>query len=167
MRILITGVGNVGKSTLREEVAASYGDNIIQVDMDYYQGPLPPKGEKIVLVEDVHGLEKPSEYYDVVLYLKPMRGHFIRWLRRGKAWFSSGIVDIADRGGNGRPYSLANIPLILRIVLRNLLHYRQWVRDDLHVLQEKFKERYWVADEVEEGKEILLKFLSNSVVSSD
>ena len=156
MRILITGVGNVGKSTLREKAAAGFGGEVVQIDMDYFRGPLPPGDGKIVLVEDVHGLEKSPGEHDFVLYLKPMRGHLGRWLKRGRAWFATGVVDLADRGGNGRPYSLTNIPSILKIILRNLLYYRRWVRDDLRTRKEKFPGRFFVTDGIEDGKRVLL-----------
>ena len=36
MKILITGIGNIGKSTLREMVANKFAGQVIQIDMDYY-----------------------------------------------------------------------------------------------------------------------------------
>ena len=57
MKILITGIGNIGKSSLREMVAHKFDGQVIQIDMDYYAHEgIPQSSEKIVLVEDVHGL---------------------------------------------------------------------------------------------------------------
>ena len=58
MKILITGIGNIGKSTLREMVGARCPGKVIQIDMDYQiHAVVPDCSEKLVLVEDVHGLE--------------------------------------------------------------------------------------------------------------
>ena len=76
MKILITGIGNIGKSTLRERVAQCFPEKIIQVDMDYYKhGDMPESKDKTVLVEDVHGLEKNPEQYDKIIYLMPPANH--------------------------------------------------------------------------------------------
>ena len=48
MKILITGIGNIGKSTLREKVASSFPDKIIQIDMDYFEHEeIPQSSEKV------------------------------------------------------------------------------------------------------------------------
>ncbi len=167
MRILIAGVGNIGKSTLREAVAADFTDDVIQVDMDYHRGELPSGSGKIVLVEDVHGLEKPPWEYDYVLYLEPMHGHAGRWLKRGRAWFSSGVVDLAERGGNGRPNSVCNLPLIFAIILKNILFYRIWVRNDLLVLKNRFDGKYLAVSGVDQGIEVLRRMIKEVLHSQD
>jgi prephenate dehydrogenase len=51
MKILITGIGNIGKSSLRELVAHKFDGQVIQIDMDYYaHEDIPQSSEKIVLV---------------------------------------------------------------------------------------------------------------------
>jgi len=57
MKILITGIGCVGKSSLRERLALDFPDNVISVDMDYNR-EIPSEGDKVVIVEFVHGLEE-------------------------------------------------------------------------------------------------------------
>ncbi len=167
MRILITGVGNVGKSTLREAVAADFADDVIQVDMDYHRGELPSGSGRIVLVEDVHGLEKPPGEYDYVLYLKPMQGHAGRWLKRGRAWFTSGVVDLAERRGNGKPKSFLNLPLIFKIILKNILFYRIWVRNDLLILKNRFGGRYLAVSGVDQGTDVLRRMIKEVLHSQD
>ncbi|MBW1707573.1 MAG: hypothetical protein JRJ86_20815, partial [Deltaproteobacteria bacterium] len=62
MKILITGIGNIGKSSLREMVAHKFPDQVIQIDMDYHvHEDIPESSDKAVLVEDVHGLERNPE----------------------------------------------------------------------------------------------------------
>ena len=117
MKILITGIGNIGKSSLREMVAHKFDGQVIQIDMDYYaHGDIPESSEKIVLVEDVHGLERNPEQYDRIIYLMPPPNYIMLWLRRAWAWFSGGIVDLSAPKGVNKKYALSNIPIILRIV---------------------------------------------------
>jgi prephenate dehydrogenase len=81
MKILITGIGNIGKSSLRELVAHKFDGQVIQIDMDYYaHEDIPQSSEKIVLVEDVHGLERNPEQYDKIIYLMPPPNHIMLWL---------------------------------------------------------------------------------------
>jgi chloramphenicol 3-O-phosphotransferase len=105
MKILITGIGNIGKSSLRELVAHKFDGQVIQIDMDYYaHEDIPQSSEKIVLVEDVHGLERNPEQYDKIIYLMPPPNHIMLWLRRALAWFASGIVDLSDPKGVAKKY---------------------------------------------------------------
>jgi hypothetical protein len=49
--------------------------------MDYYaHEDIPQSSEKIVLVEDVHGLERNPEQYDKIIYLMPPPNHIMLWL---------------------------------------------------------------------------------------
>ena len=78
MKILITGIGNIGKSSLREMVAHKFDGQVVQIDMDYYaHDDIPRSSEKIVLVEDVHGLERHPEQYDKIVYLTPPQNHIM------------------------------------------------------------------------------------------
>ena len=93
MKILITGIGCIGKSSLRERFALDFPDKVISVDMDYDK-KIPSNKDKVVIVESVHGLEENPQFFDKILYLLPPRRHPILWLRRAWAWFSTGIVDL-------------------------------------------------------------------------
>ena len=85
MKILITGVGNIGKSSLREMVAHKFDGQVIQIDMDYYaHEDIPESSEKVILVEDVHGVERNPEQYDRIIYFMPPPNHIMLRLRR--AW---------------------------------------------------------------------------------
>ncbi len=89
MKILITGIGNIGKSSLREMVAYKFDGQVVQIDMDYYaHEDIPESSEKVVLVEDVHGVERSPEQYYKIIYLMPPPNLIVLWLRRGWAWFS-------------------------------------------------------------------------------
>ncbi|MBW2138942.1 MAG: hypothetical protein JRH06_15495 [Deltaproteobacteria bacterium] len=78
MKILITGIGNIGKSSLREMVAHKFPGQVIQIDMDYHNHQdIPESSDKVVVVEDVHGLERNPEQYDKIVYLMPPSNHFV------------------------------------------------------------------------------------------
>ncbi len=67
MRILITGIGCIGKSSLRERIATEFPNQVITVDMDYTK-EIPSDKNKIVIVESVHGLEENRQQFDKYLY---------------------------------------------------------------------------------------------------
>ena len=127
MKILITGIGNIGKSSLRAMVGDKFKDKVIQIDMDYFTHEIiSQSSEKIILVEDVHGLERNPKQYDDIIYLMPPANHIVLWLKR--AWFSSGIVDLPVPKGVNKRYAVSNIPIILRIVFKNIFYRKLWVR---------------------------------------
>ena len=156
MKILITGIGNIGKSTLREMVAHKFPKQVIQIDMDYHtHEDIPESSDKVVLVEDVHGLERSPEQYDKVIYLMPPSNHLLLWLRRAWAWFSTGIVDLSDPKGTNKPYTLINIPIILRIVLKNVMLRKKWISGDMQIIKRKSEDKTFIAKTVGMGfKEI-------------
>ena len=161
MKLLITGIGNIGKSSLREMVAHKLGGQVIQIDMDYRSHEdIPRSCEKTVLVEDVHGLERNPEQYDKIVYLMPPPNHIMLWLRRAWAWFSGGIVDLSDPRGVNKKYAISNIPIIFRIVLRNILYRKRWVQSDLEIVNSRFKDRVVIIENKEIGMEKIEKRLS-------
>ena len=159
MKILITGIGNIGKSSLREMVAHKLDGQVIQIDMDYYaHEDIPESYEKIVLVEDVHGLERNPEQYDKIIYLMPPPNHIMLWMRRAWAWFSGGIVDLSDPKGINKKYALSNIPIILKIVLKNILFRRQWLLNDIGAIKSKLVDKTVIVKTVDAGFEEIQKF---------
>lgn len=154
MKIFITGIGNIGKSSLREMVAKKYAEQVIQIDMDYHaHEDIPESSEKVVLVEDVHGLERNHGQYDKIIYLIPPANHIMLWLRRAWAWFSGGIVDLSDpKGVNGR-YAFSNIAIIFKIVLKNILFRKQWILEDIRTIKRKLEDKTIIAKTVETGFE--------------
>lgn len=150
MKILITGIGCIGKSSLRERLALDFQDNVISVDMDYNR-EIPSEGDKVVIVESVHGLEENPQMFDKILYLLPPHGHIILWLRRAWAWFSTGIVDLSAPKGKRKRFALSNIPIILKILMRNLFLSRRWIRADINKIQEELKDKTYITSSVNEG----------------
>ena len=73
MKVLITGIGCIGKSTLREKLDSEFPDKVISVDMEYDK-QIPSDEGKVVIVESVHGLEDNPQMFDKILYLLPPRG---------------------------------------------------------------------------------------------
>ena len=161
MKILITGIGNIGKSSLREMVAHKFAGQVIQIDMDYSaHEDIPRSSEKVVLVEDVHGMERNPEQYDKIIYLMPPPNHIMLWLRRAWAWFSGGIVDLSDPKGVNKKYAISNIPIIFRIVMRNILYRRRWVQSDLEIINNRFKDRVVIVENKDIGMEKIEERLS-------
>ena len=158
MKILITGIGNIGKSSLREMVAHKFDGQVIQIDMDYYaHGDIPESSEKVVLVEDVHGVERNPEQYDKIVYLMPPPNHIMLWLRRAWAWFSGGIVDLSDPKGVNKRYAFSNIPIILKIVLKNIIFRKQWILNDMQTIKRKLEDKTVIVKTIDTGFEEIEK----------
>ena len=163
MKILITGIGNIGKSSLREMVAHKFPDQVIQIDMDYHaHEDIPESSDKAVLVEDVHGLERNPEQYDKIIYLMPPSNHLILWLKRAWAWFSGGIVDLSAPKGINKPCAFSNIPIIIRIVFRNIISARRWILGDMETIKRKFEDKTVIAKTVSDGFREIDKLLSRN-----
>jgi len=163
MKILITGIGNIGKSSLREMVGYKFAEQVIQVDMDYFdQEDIPDSSEKHILVEDVHGLERDPGQFDKIIYLMPPPNHIMLWLKRAWSWFSSGIVDLSDPKGVNKRYAFSNIPIILKIVLKNIIFRKQWISDDLKSIQGELEDKTIIVDTVAEGFKEIEKLLSRN-----
>jgi len=163
MKILITGIGNIGKSSLREMVAHKFPDQVIQIDMDYHaHNDIPESSDKAVLVEDVHGLERDPEQYDKIIYLMPPSNHFMLWLRRAWAWFSGGVVDLSEPKGVNKPCAFSNIPIIIRIVFRNMISAKRWVLNDMETVKRKFEDKTVIVGNVTEGLREIEKVLSRN-----
>ncbi len=101
----------------------------------------PVSNDHSLLVEDVHGLEKNPEQFDKIIYLLPPPNHIYLWLKRGWTWFSTGLVDLSDPKGINRKYALQNIPIILKILLRNMLHRKKWLRTDMKIIADRLQDK--------------------------
>jgi len=166
MKILITGIGCIGKSSLREKLALDFPDNVITVDMDYSRR-IPSAKDKVVIVESVHGLEENPQMFDKILYLLPPRRHPFLWLRRACAWFSTGIVDLSAPKGKRRRFAISNIPIILKILMKNIFMSKRWIRADLDQIQEKLTSKTYITSSGNEGYRIIKSWIFNHVNSGD
>jgi len=160
MKILITGIGCIGKSSLRERLALTFPDKVITVDMDY-TNTIPSDKDKVVIVESVHGLEENPHMFDKILYLLPPRRHPLLWLKRGWAWFSTGIVDLSAPKGKRKKFALSNIPIILKILMRNIFMSRKWVRADLNQIHKELKSKTHTISSDNEGYRIAKYWISS------
>ncbi len=104
-----------------------------------YDKQIPSDEGKVVIVESVHGLEENPQVFDKILYLLPPMRHPFLWLKRGWAWFSTGIVDLSAPKGKRKEFAISNIPIILKILARNIFMSRKWIRADLNQIQEGLK----------------------------
>jgi len=140
-------------------VAHKFPDQVIQIDMDYHAPEdIPEASDKVILVEDVHGLERNPEQYDKIIYLMPPSNHFMLWLKRAWAWFSGGIVDLSAPKGVNKPYAASNIPIIIRIVLKNMISARRWILHDMEAIRNKFKDKTVIAKTIDRGVEEIEKY---------
>ncbi len=60
-KVLITGIGCVGKSTLRRRVAEAFGKKVVCIDRDDPDSEPELASGQVLVVESVHGLEEPLE----------------------------------------------------------------------------------------------------------
>lgn len=166
MKILITGIGCIGKSSLREKLALTFPDNVISVDMDY-TNKIPSDKDKVVIVESVHGLEENPLMFDKILYLLPPQWHPILWLKRAWAWFSTGIVDLSAPKGKRKQFAISNIPIILKILMRNIFGRRSWIRADLKQIQDELSGKTKISYSDNEGYRIAKSWIINYMNFND
>ncbi len=158
-KVLITGIGCVGKSTLRRRVAEALGRKVVCVDRDDADSEPELAPGQILVVESVHGLDEPLESWGLVVYLLPPPGHALRWIRRGIVWFRTGQVDRPPRVER-RPYSLLNVPLIVRLVGRNVWKTSRWVKGDRKRIENFFSTDIIVTDDAELAFHEIQNFIS-------
>jgi len=162
MKILITGIGCIGKSSLREKLALDLPDNLISVDMDYNR-EIPSERDKVVIVESFHGLEENPYMFDKILYLLPPRWHPFLWLRRAWAWYSTGIVDLSAPKGKRKRFAISNIPIILKILMRNIFGSRRWIRADLNKIQKELRNKTYITSSVNERYRVIKSWIINYI----
>jgi len=146
LKILITGVGITGKSTLRRTLKDLLSRMITSEDFDGDYQEIPDFKEGIVyVIEDVHGLTEEAclllNDYDMILYLLPTPlSHLIFWLKRMLVWFreGKGSWDKHRKGwlGSGKKYDPLNIPLFINLLLYDFRHRRKWINQDMKVLSQ-------------------------------
>ncbi len=160
MIILITGIGCIGKSSLREKIASEFPDQVISVDMDYDK-EIPSVNNKFVVVESVHCLEEDLPKFDKILYLLPPRWHSISLLRRAWVWFSTGIVDFSAPKGKRKKFAISNIPIILKILMSNILLRKRLVRADIRQIEGELKDKTYIISSVKEGYRLAKSWIKN------
>jgi len=154
MKVLITGIGIVGKSTLRRQLLKKLqtaGAKVEHFDADCFgeiRHPLDttclkkiPKefsDDVVYLIEDVHATMDqavlPLSVYDLIIYLEPsFFTQILFWLPRMNRWFALGHYSWEKETGwqgNGRPGSLSNLPGILKDFFRDIYNRKRWITDD-------------------------------------
>lgn len=155
MKILITGVGSSGKSTLRRKLKELFLKSI-SVDLDRDEVPdfIP---DTLYFIEDVRATTAKSSLplgtFDLIIYVAPDPfSHFIFWLQRFWNWFKNGKGcwkrEIGWKG-NGKRFDLKNIPVFIPELSENFRNCRKWISEDLEVLipfqtHTIFIRSYWV-----------------------
>ena len=156
--VLITGIGCVGKSNLRRRIADALGPKVVCMDCDDGTPEPTVAPDQILVVESVHGLDEPPERWGLIVYLLPPRRHSLRWLRRAFAWFRTGRVDRPPRALRRR-WSPLNIPLIVRLVCRNIRYANRWVREDLRRVDVAFRGHVVVTSDEDEAFREVVNFM--------
>ena len=160
MKILITGIGCIGKSTIRKKIASDFPNKVTTIDMDYDYN-IPNTQNKIIVIESVHGLEHKPQTYDKILYLLPPKNHLLLWLKRGTIWFKTGIIDLSKPKGKRKPNAISNIPIITKILARDILLSKKWVKSDLTHIEQKLRNKTYIASSVEEGHRTVTKWITS------
>lgn len=139
LKILITGVGSSGKSTLRRKLKELFPESI-SVDLD--RDKIPSfQPDLLYFIEDVRATTKASlslEKFDLIVYVVPDRiSHFLFWFSRFWSWFKYGKgCWRRERGwiGNGKKYNLRNLPVFIPELFSNFRNCRRWIKEDLNIL---------------------------------
>lgn len=144
MKVLITGIGITGKSTLRNWLAKIFSDigfNVKEFDADYDYGKIPFvfSGSTVYVVEDVHATTDeaiaPLNSYDLIFYVQTnIYTHILFWLSRMITWFKNGQYSWDQKNGwcgTGRRYDLHNVIPIHKAFLRDFRNRKKWVSGDL------------------------------------
>lgn len=158
MKILITGLGITGKSTLRRRVKKglkSLGLSVVHYDADEFKELRDeadrdcslklPKFEKgvVYLIEDIHATGNdavlPLGDYDLIIYIKTgLISHILFWLPRIVRWFQSGNFAWDQKKGwlgTGRPYDLRNIIPMIREFCKDFQNRKKWLAEDMEVIR--------------------------------
>jgi hypothetical protein len=138
----------------------NFPSQVISVDMDY-EKEIPHVKNKIVIVESVHGLDENPQKFDKILYLLPPKGHTVLWLIRAWAWFSTGIVDFAAPKGKRKKFAVSNIPIILKILMRNISMSKKWIRADMSHIQAELKDKTHITSSLDEGYRMIKSWIIN------
>ena len=162
MKILITGIGCIGKSSLRKRLYSDFPNRVISADMDYDK-QIPSDAGKVIIVESIHGLENNPEIFDKILYLLPPKWHIILWLRRAWIWFATGIVNLSAPKGKRKRFSIYNIPIILKILMRNIFGSKKWIRKDLSQIQKGLEAKTNITPSVREGYKIIKSWIGDYI----
>ncbi len=143
MLVLITGLGNVGKSSFRRHLAKTLHaqrHKVVQVDVDGYSRERNPADtyladpryidpadvDTIWLIEDIHAFGSKAlmqlDEYNLIFYVHaPALTHLRFWVSRGLHWMSRGVYDWQpDRGfrGTRKSWDLKNVPGVYRVIRR-------------------------------------------------
>ncbi|MFA5644554.1 MAG: hypothetical protein WC928_03455 [Patescibacteria group bacterium] len=159
MKVLITGIGIVGKSTLRRQLLQKIratGAKVEHFDADCFsiirhpldadcllETPKKFSNDTVYLIEDIHatvtGAIMPLSEYNLIIYLKiGAINQILFWLPRIVQWFATGQYSWeAETGwqGNSKPYSLANISGIFKNFSYNIINRRKWIMEDWEKIQ--------------------------------
>ncbi|MFA5126862.1 MAG: hypothetical protein WC465_02575 [Patescibacteria group bacterium] len=159
MKMLITGIGITGKSTLRRSIVQglkSRGCLVLHFDADHFpelrdqrdadiltELPAEFRTDTSYIIEDVHATLKdavlPLKSYDFIIYLYPsFFSQLMFWLNRIPHWYRSGHHSWeAELGwrGSGKPRDKRNLRSIAKQLWRNMRLRRKWLCEDMIALR--------------------------------
>lgn len=159
MRILITGIGITGKSSLRRfltEKLRECGYEVLHYDADRFDEIRHPleadclkklpetfSEKTIYIIEDIHSTMDsaimPLNQYDLIIYLQVgILSHLMFWLPRMWRWFENGQFSWEqDKGwmGTRKPFDPRNIIPIIRDMIRDFQNRKKWIKEDLQMIR--------------------------------
>jgi len=148
LKILITGLGVTGKSSLLkwlDKIHPPIPDAIF-LDLDHDRAELSREFSPwdYYFLEDVHGPTAMAVYplpvYDLVLYVLPgWFTHLRYWLSRMRIWFENGKYawdpDLNCNFGTGQPQDWRNLPGIIKYFWQHFPKRGQTISEDLIALK--------------------------------
>ncbi|HCC05617.1 TPA: hypothetical protein DEP58_04970 [Patescibacteria group bacterium] len=162
--ILITGIGNVGKSALRRlfvNFIRSAGTRASHFDADDFKKVrreadrdclsefANPFESEVLIVEDVHATVEeavlPLDAYDCILYVQASNvfSHFIFWLPLAWRWFQYGWDIKKSWEGTGVRYDPRNLFPISRELWSNFKKGKELIAKDMNTLK-SFKKTIFI-----------------------
>lgn len=158
--VLVTGVGNVGKSSFRRhlvKILKTYRYTVLYADADGYSEARNAQDTELIdvshdgqfasdviyVIEDIHAFSSdallPLERYDLVFYVTAdLLTHTRFWLGRSWQWFKRGAYEwqsgVGFRG-TGHCLDPRNLSGLMHSMLKHLLRDRLLVHNDLETLR--------------------------------
>ncbi len=160
MKVLITGIGVTGKSTLRRLLVAKLRSfNLLaeHFDADKFKELRDIKDvdclealpdvfldNVVYVIEDIRGplssATLPLEHYNLIIYVQPdIFSHIMYWISRSWQWFGVGQFSwTPEKGwlGTGKPCDIHNVGSIFKTIGRDFKNRKRWMAEDLNAINQ-------------------------------
>ena len=76
-------------------------------------------------------------------------------------------MDLSAPKGKRKRFAISNIPIISKILIRNIFMSRRWIRADLTKIHEELKGKTHIASSANEGYRMIRSWIVNRANSGD